>query len=66
MQEKLIKMRFFFHRRVIKMTRPKNKNLQNSLSFDFYIHVMTIKSTTYAKFEKKAKMTKIFFEASQG
>ena len=26
---------------------------QNSISFHFYIHNMTIKSTTYAKFEKK-------------
>ena len=38
-----------------KITGPKNKKLQNSISFHFYIHVMTIKSTTYAKFEKNLK-----------
>ena len=33
----------------------KNKKLQNSISFHFYIHVMTLKSTTYAKFGKNSK-----------
>ena len=38
-----------------KITGPKNEKLQNSISFHFYIHVMTIKSTTYAKFGKNSK-----------
>ena len=38
-----------------KITRPKNKKLQNSISFHFYIHIMTLKTTTYAKFGKNSK-----------
>ena len=46
---------------------PKNKKLQNSVSFLFYIHVTREKSTTYAKFGKKPqKSPKIFFIALQG
>ena len=42
----------FFIAGLSKITRPKNKKLQNSVSFLFYIHVTREKSTTYAKFEK--------------
>ena len=45
----------FFIAGLSKITGPKNKMLQNSISFHFYIHLMTIKSTTYAKFGKKSK-----------
>ena len=38
-----------------KITGPKNKKLQNSVSFLFYIHVTREKSTTYAKFENNLK-----------
>ena len=38
-----------------KITGPKNEKSQNSISFHFYIHVMTLKSTTYAKFGKNSK-----------
>ena len=45
-----------------KIIRPKNKNLRNSVSFLFYIHITREKSTTYAKFVKKPrKSPKIFF-----
>ena len=36
-----------------KIIGVKNKKLQNSVSFIFYIHVTREKSTTYAKFGKK-------------
>ena len=38
-----------------KIIGVKNKKLQNSVSFLFYIHVTREKSTTYAKFEKNTK-----------
>ena len=43
----------FFIAGLSKITGPKNKKLQNSDSFLFYIHVKREKSTTYAKFGKK-------------
>ena len=46
----------FFITGFSKITGPKNKMLQNSISFHFYIHFITIKSTTYAKFGKTAKI----------
>ena len=39
-------------RKIIKM---KNKNMQNYVSFHFYLNVIAKKSTTYAKFEKNSK-----------
>ena len=45
----------FFITRLSQITEPKNKKMQNSIIFHFYIHVMTKKSTTYAKFGKKRK-----------
>ena len=49
-----------------RITGPKNKKLKNSISFHFYIHVMTIKSTTYAKFGKKSKNYQNCTPAPQG
>ena len=46
-----------------KIIGVKNKKLQNSVSFPFYIHITREKSTTYAKFGKKPrKSAKIFFK----
>ena len=45
----------FFIAGLSKITRPKNKKLQNSVNCLFYIHVTREKSTTYAKFEKNPK-----------
>ena len=45
----------FFIAGLSKITGPKNKKLQNSVSFLFNIHVTCEKSTTYAKFGKKLK-----------
>ena len=45
----------FFIAGLSKITGPKNKKLQNNVSFLFYIHVTREKSTTYAKFEKNLK-----------
>ena len=45
----------FFIAGLSKIIGPKNKKLQNSVSFDFYIHVKCEKSTTYAKFGKNPK-----------
>ena len=39
-------------RKIIKM---KNKNMQNYVSFHFYLNVIAKKSTTYAKFEENSK-----------
>ena len=52
--KKMIRPSFFiifedFSRKYITST-------QNSISFQFYIHFITIKSTTYAKFGKTAKI----------
>ena len=48
-----------------KITRPKNKNMQNSVSFFLYIHVLHEKSTAFEKFEKKPlKSPKNFFSAA--
>ena len=53
----------FFIAGLSKITGPKNKKLQNSVSFLFYIHVTREKSTTYAKFGKKPKKSpKIFLK----
>ena len=53
----------FFIAGLSKISGPKNKKLRNSISFLFYIHVTSKKSTTYAKFEengqKRPKMGKI-------
>ena len=57
----------FFIAGLSKITGPKNKKLQNSVSFIFYIHVTSKKSTTYAKFGKKTqKSPKVFFKAPEG
>ena len=53
-RKKSTKMRFFIAG-LSKITGPKNKKLQNNVSFLFYIHVTREKSTTYAKFEKMTK-----------
>ena len=57
----------FFIAGLSKIIGPKNKKLQNSVNFDFYIHIKCEKSTTYAKFGKKPqKSPNIFFKAPQG
>ena len=45
----------FFIAGLSKIIGPKNKKLQNNVSFLFYIHVVCKKSTAYAKFLKKLK-----------
>ena len=47
----------FFIAGLSKIIGPKNKKLQNSTSFLFYIHVIRKKSTTYAKFGQTLKIT---------
>ena len=48
------------------MTEVKNKNMQNDVSFHFYINVIVKKSTTYAKFEKNSKNDqKKFLDAAE-
>ena len=55
----------FFIAEFSKITRPKNKKLQNSVSFFLYIHVLHEKSTAFEKFEKKPlKSPKNFFSAA--
>ena len=55
----------FFIAGLSKILEPKNKKLQNSDSFLFYIHVTREKSTTYAKFWKKVENhLKYFFSAA--
>ena len=53
----------FFIAELSKIIGPKNKKLQNSVSFLFYIHVTREKSTTYAKFGKNLENhLKYFFQ----
>ena len=47
--------RVFFIAGLSKITGPKNKKLQNSVSFLFYIHITREKQTAYAKFEKNGQ-----------
>ena len=50
-------------RKIIKM---KNKNMQNYVSFHFYLNVIAKKSTTYAKFEENSKNDQKNFLDSAG
>ena len=46
---------FFFVAGLSKITKLKNKKLQNDVSFLFNFHVTCEKATTYAKFWKNPK-----------
>ena len=50
-------------RKIIKM---KNKNMQNYVSFHFYLKVIAKKSTNYAKFEENSKNDQKNFLDSAG